>query len=359
TTSDLVPATPANNSAFNQCPQTPAAGTGAPSVSAALVGRVTFDRIGFFAAPPGPWQTGPGLDYANPEVPPARGVIVEAVAASAGSCTGNVLDTAVTDGDGWYALSVDPSRTVCVRARAQLYRVDAAGASWNVSVVVNTDSNSLYALSDSRFATASTERRRDLHAASGWSGGYTGARAAAPFAILDTACKAMNAVIGVQSGAQFGAMTFRWSTRNTETVSGNLALGEIGGAFYSPTDKAVYLRGDAVTNTDEFDEMVIAHEFGHFVTDRFARADSIGGDHSLLDKLDPRLAFDEGWATAFAGLVLNSPIYRDSDEVATTGSPAREYYFYLDSMYLLEPVKGWYNEASVHNLIYSFGEANN
>src|SRR5690606_13783445 len=137
------------------------------------------------------------------------------------------------------------------------------------------------------------------------------------------------------------------------------ALGEIGGAFYSPTDKAVYLRGDAVTNTDEFDEMVIAHEFGHFVTDRFARADGVGGDHSLLDKLDPRLAFDEGWATAFAGLVLNSRIYRDSDEVATTGSPAREYYFYLDSMYLLEPVKGWYNEASVHNLIYSFGEADN
>jgi hypothetical protein len=353
TTSDAVPATPGNNAAFARCPDTPAAGAGAASATAALTGRVTYDRIPFLPVPPGPWQIGPGLDYANPVVTPARGVIVEAVDATGGACAGPVLDTVVTDGDGWYALNVERTRTVCIRARAQLYRA-GGGPGWNLSVVDNTEGNSLYALADSRFASASQQPRRDLHAGSGWSGSFSGVRAAAPFAILDTACQAVNAIVAVQPDAQFGAMTFRWSTRNTDTLSGNPTLGKIGGAYYNASEKAVYLRGDASSNTDEFDPMVIAHEFGHFVTDRLARGDGIGGDHSLIDRLDPRLAFDEGWATAFAGLVLNSRVYRDSDEVATAGSPSREYYFYLDNMQYLE--SGWFTEATAHNLIYAFGE---
>lgn len=359
TTSDAIPATPNNNAALLSCPTLPAAGTGSPSATAALKGRISFDRIRFFPPPTTPFASfAPGLDYANPVVQPARGVVVEAVAATGSSCEGVVLDTTLTDGDGWYALNVDLDRTVCVRVRAQLYRAGSSGAGWNISVVDNTDSNRLYAMADSRFATARSQPRRDLHAASGWSAGsYTGARVAAPFAIADTACKAVDAILGVQPTAQFGAMGFRWSTRNTESASGSLANGKIGGAFFSATASAVYLRGDAATNTDEFDEMVIAHEFGHFATHQFSRADSIGGDHSLLDYLDPRLAFDEGWATAFAGLVLQSRVYRDSDEVATTSSPSREFYFFLDDMSYLP--QGWYTEGSVQNLIYSMGESAN
>lgn len=359
TTSDAVPATPNNNAVLTSCPTLPAVGTGTPSTAAALKGRISFDRIPFFPAPATPFAAfAPGLDYANPVVQPARGVVVEAVAASGGSCEGVVLDTTLTDGDGWYALNVDLERTVCVRVRAQLYRAGSSGAGWNIAVVDNSDNNRLFVMADSRFASARSQSRRDLHAGSGWSGGsYTGARVAAPFAIADTACKAIDAILGVQPSAQFGAMSFGWSTRNTESASGSLTNGDIGGAFFSATANTVYLRGDATTNTDEFDEMVIAHEFGHFATHQFSRADSIGGDHSLLDYLDPRLAFDEGWASAFAGLVLQSRVYRDSDEVATTSSPAREFYFFLDDMSYLP--RGWYTEGSVQNLIYSVGETVN
>ncbi|MET0379623.1 MAG: hypothetical protein ABW049_11595 [Spongiibacteraceae bacterium] len=357
--SSTAPAVPNNNAALTSCPTLPAAGTGTPSAAAALKGRISFDRIPFFPAPSTPFASfAPGLDYANPVVEPARGVVVEAVAASSGSCEGTVLDTTVTDGDGWYALNVDPDRSVCVRARAQLYRAGSSAAGWNISVVDNTDNNRLYVMADSRFASARSQPRRDLHAASGWSGGsYTSARVAAPFAIADTACKAIDAILGVQPTAQFGEMSFGWSTRNTENASGSPTNGDIGGAFFSAAASAVYLRGDATTNTDEFDEMVIAHEFGHFATYRFSRSDSIGGDHSLLDYLDPRLAFDEGWASAFAGLVLQSRIYRDSDEVATSGSPSREFYFFLDDMSFLP--RGWFTEGSVQSLIYSMGETVN
>jgi hypothetical protein len=354
TTSDPVPAQPGNNAAFTRCPDTPVVGTGGPSAGAALSGRVTFDRIPFFPDPPRFAAYGPGLDYLNPSVTPARGVIVEAVAASSGVCEGAVLDTAMTDGDGWYALNVDVDRMVCVRVRAQMYRAAGAGASWNLSVTDNTAGNSLYALADDRFASARSQPRRDLHAASGWVGGsYSQTRAAAPFAILDTACRAINTVIEVQPDAAFDAMQFRWSTRNTGSESGSLTEGKIGGAFYSPAARAVYLRGDASTDTDEFDEMVIAHEFAHFLSARFARSDSISGDHSLADKLDPRLAFDEGWATAFAGLALKSPVYRDSDEAGAS----REFYFYIDDASIWW--RGWYAEASVQSVIYAVGESVN
>jgi hypothetical protein len=361
-TSSAVPALPNNNASLMTCPTVPAVGGGAASTAAALTGRVTFDRIPFFSAPTDIRQVGPGLNYDSPVVTPARGVIVEAVAASGGSCEGAVLDTTVTDGDGWYALNPNLDQNVCVRARAQLYRAGNAGPDWNISVVDNTDGNRLYVMADNRFASARNLARRDLHAASGWSGGvYTEERVAAPFAIADTACKAIDAILSVQPAAKFGDMTFRWSTRNTES-SGSLAAGQIGGAFFSSTAQAVYLRGDASTNTDEFDEMVIAHEFGHFVTNRFSRSDSLGGDHSLLDYLDPRLAFDEGWATAFAGLVLNSHIYRDSDQVATVNSPSREFYFFIDdsSVWLNhDDHGGWHSESVVQNVIYSSGESNN
>lgn len=358
-TSTTVPALPNNNAALTSCPTVPAAGTGAPSATAALKGRISFDRIPFFPAPSTPFAAfAPGLDYANPAIQPARGVVVEAVAASGGSCEGTVLDTTVTDGDGWYALNVEPTRNVCVRARAQLYRAGSSGAAWNIAVLDNTDGNRLYVMADSRFATARDLPRRDLHAVSGWSGGsYTGARVAAPFAIVDTACKAVDAILGVQPTAQFGEMSFGWSTRNTESASGTPATGAIGGAFFSATARVVYLRGEATTNTDEFDETVIAHEFGHFATYQFSRSDSIGGDHSLLDYIDPRLAFEEGWASAFAGLVLQTRVYRDSDEVATTDHPSREFYFFLDDMTYLP--RGWYTEGSVQNLIYSMGETVN
>jgi hypothetical protein len=65
-------------------------------------------------------------------------------------------------------------------------------------------------------------------------------------------------------------------------------------------------------DTDEFDQHVIAHEFGHYIEFNFSRADNIGGSHGLGDKLDIRVAFGEGFGYAFAAIVLNDPVARDT-----------------------------------------------
>ena len=57
-------------------------------------------------------------------------------------------------------------------------------------------------------------------------------------------------------------------------------------------------------DTDEFDDDVIMHEFGHYLLERYAIDDSFGGVHSLTQNdSDLRLAWSEGW-----GLFLPSAI---------------------------------------------------
>ena len=351
-----APSLPANNASILQCPTSSAFSVAAPPEQAAnaISGRVTFERVPFAS------QLGAGLDYNSQQILPARGVIVEALTSNDGLyCNGDVVATTLTDGDGWYRLTPTRTSKVCVRVRAQLYRAADGNstASWNFAVADNTAAKVLYAMTESSPASIDARPRRDLHAASGWANGsYSAARSAAPFAILDTACKAMDAVLAERNTTQFGTLTFFWSTKNTSDDNGTLQQGKIGGAFFDRTAVAIYLRGDAAVNTDEFDEMVIAHEFGHFVTHTLSRSDSMGGDHSLLDYEDPRIAFDEGWATAFAGLALHDPIYRDSDEAATASSSAHEFYFDIRQRFTNANIPtGWFAESSLQRALYTLG----
>ena len=70
--------------------------------------------------------------------------------------------------------------------------------------------------------------------------------------------------------------------------------------------------GDANVDTDEFDHHIVVHEWGHFFSDQMSRDFSVGGQHSLTDLLDPRVAFSEGWANALSGLVLGNDRYIDT-----------------------------------------------
>jgi len=61
----------------------------------------------------------------------------------------------------------------------------------------------------------------------------------------------------------------------------------------------IYVLSDTseiASDTDEFDDDVLLHEFGHYLMETFAKDDSIGGCHRLTQNdLDLRLAWSEGW----------------------------------------------------------------
>ncbi len=89
------------------------------------------------------------------------------------------------------------------------------------------------------------------------------------------------------------------------------------GTFFDGTVDAITLLGGGTSDldSDEYDDVVIAHEYGHFILDKFSGDNSPGGTHSILENdQDIRLSWSEGWANFFAFAVLESPIYVDTIE---------------------------------------------
>lgn len=311
---------------------------------------VTISGTARYELPP-PVPNCNGLNFDDISLMPIRQATVELLDAG----TDAVLDRTVTGDDGRYELTADASTAVFVRVRAQLKRSGAP--SWDVEVRDNvTDAptppplaqRALYVLDSSQFDSGSVDQVRDITAATGWGGSaYTGTRAAAPFAVLDAVYGGMLLVLAESPQAAFEPLDVFWSVNNTATAGEeqDLAAGEIGTSFYT-TDNQLFLLGMDGVDTEEFDRHVIVHEWGHYFEDTMSRSDSIGGTHGLGDRLDMRVAFSEGFATAYSGMALESRLYCD------TLGPAQGSGFGIDIENQSAGTAGWFNEASVMKFIY-------
>ncbi len=294
-----------------------------------------------------------GLNFGGTLTRPIRQATVEIV----DSGTGAVIGTTVSSDAGAYAFTVNSNTMVFLRVRAELKRIGTT-PSWDVEIRDNTSntgsalaSRPLYVLDGTAFSSGAANMTRNLTATTGWTGAsYTGVRAAAPFAVLDTIYNVMTVIIGADAQANFPALDAYWSVNNSSsqgagTFDENVAAGDIGTSFY--IGDQLFLLGMANDDTEEFDDHVVVHEWGHYFEDNFSRSDSVGGAHGLGQSLDMRLAFGEGWATALSGIGLNNPVYCDTGGV---GQASRLVGFDIEDDHFGTP--GWYNEFSIINLIY-------
>jgi hypothetical protein len=71
------------------------------------------------------------------------------------------------------------------------------------------------------------------------------------------------------------------------------------------------LWAEEYTDTDEFDDTLITHEFGHFVQSAVSTDGSPGGQHGG-ERLVPNLAFSEGFADWFGCATTGETVYRDT-----------------------------------------------
>ncbi len=256
-----------------------------------ITGRVRFARVNFNASAPF------GLNYGNPELQPARGVVVRAINAS----TQAVLATGTTNDTGDYSLAVAGNTNVIVRVVAQMLRNSSQPPPrWDMRVQDGV-AGTPYSFDSASFDSgAGSSRNIDIPTGVNASGQATGTRASAPFAILDTINTAMQTILAVAPSTNFPALIVNWGTQSE-------------GTFFSANGgQHIALLADLSEDTDEFDQHVVAHEFGHFIEFNFSRADNIGGSHGLGDRLDARVAFGEGFGYAFAAIVLDDPNARDS-----------------------------------------------
>jgi hypothetical protein len=303
------------------------------SQQGAVSGRVTFARIPFFAA------TNQGLNFAASAQQPARGIRVHARNAT----TQAVIGTTTTDANGNYSINVPNNTDISIQAEARMVR-DSTQAlpRWDVRVYDADAGTSNYIYTGPIFSSG-TGVTHDLAIPSGLNnaGAATGTRHSAPFAILDTLYVATQALVAVAPTIDFPALVVDWAANNPA-----------GQTFFSGADERIVLSADLATDTDEYDPHVIAHEFGHYIEFNFSRADNIGGSHGGGDRLDPRVAFGEGFGYAFAAIVLNDPVARDS---FVSGGTQVSSTFNVETNNVSNP--GWFSEASVWAILWDLHDS--
>jgi hypothetical protein len=271
------------------------AGTGLTTVT----GTVRFARVPFRTSAPF------GLDYANPVLQPSRGVTVVALSGSSGS---QVIATGSTDANGFYSLGDIPvNTTVRIQVIARMVRdFTQPHPRWDIRVQNGEGGTGFqYSFTSGAFNSNLGLQNIDIPTGIAANGSATGVRASGPFAILDTIYSALASIVATGTSAEALAVTLiiDWGSQTDGTyflVSNTLVTPHI------------KLLADLTEDTDEFDQHVVAHEFGHYIEYAYSRSDNIGGNHSLGDKLDMRVAFGEGFGYGFAAIVLNDPVVRDS-----------------------------------------------
>ena len=259
-----------------------------------ISGRVRFTRIPV---------TANGLNYAAGALSASRGVLVRAVDAATPT---TVLATTSTNANGDYAMNVAANTNIRIVVVSQMLRDSSQPLPrWNFSSADNDATTPTpYTYTDGISFNSSNGTGRNIDIPSGFdaAGNVTGTRASAPFAILDT----------VYQG--YAAGTRRRAHDKLSRADPRLGHQQSGrrDVFRLRCHPDIVLSADVTEDTDEFDQHVIAHEFGHYIEYNFSRADNIGGSHGLGDKLDIRVAFGEGFGYAFGAIVLNDPVARDT-----------------------------------------------
>lgn len=226
-----------------------------------------------------------GLQLDAPVRTPAAGIRVEVVQ----SPSRTVLGSGFTDAKGGYDIPVSGRGrpTVFVRALAQTENATVVRAGDGAELSMVTPS---FALGRERAVT------QDMLATDS-------SRIAGAFNIAVTIARANALVHSGRPGVSMPRVEVRWDTSY------------VGGTFFREREGVAFINGRRERDSDEFDDHVIAHEYGHFLMASFSRESSPGGDHSFGERLDPRLAWSEGWGNFFGAATAGSPRYIDTGVV--------------------------------------------
>jgi hypothetical protein len=302
-----------------------------------ITGNLTYD---FVSATTGK------LNFEGTTQKPMRNVFVELLNAGDDS----VVSSTSTDDLGAYDFSITSAGNIKLRIYAEMKTP-------SVIIQDNTNGNAEYALVTPAYnITASTVK--DIRALSGWSGTnaagtYSGTRVAAPFAMLDSVYTITSKIKSVRPAIVFPQLKVNWSINNVG-VDGDPTLGQIITSHYDSGTNQLYILGKADVDTDEYDNHVIVHEWGHFLEKNISRSDSMGGSHSFGDEKDMSVAFGEGWGNAISAMAFDPDVYYSD----TSGS-RQQSGFRISLESSTDTNKGWFSEVSVQEILYDLYDSTN
>jgi hypothetical protein len=268
--------------------------------------------------------TDDGLDLNHPVMVPIRNARVEVLDPS----TNGIMTVSQTDSIGRFKVLAPVQSTSTVRVLSRLRE----------SNVLVLDNNSGYRL----YAAQSQLNPQDTNVLliAGDSSRTSGA-----FNILEVLQEAQDTLRYADRYLVPPDVTVLWSPLNSSPEGGKEI---IGGTYFDSRTNTISLLGDRSVDSDEFDDSVILHEYGHLVAAAFSHDSSPGGIHILGDILDPRVAWSEGWANFFSCAVRNVPFYRDS--YGPNG--ARVLRYDLRENVPQGDMPGYWSEFSVHSILW-------
>ncbi len=271
-----------------------------------------------------------GLDTNLTSLVPIRNARVDVI----DTVTQAIVSVSETDELGDFEVLVPPLPGLILRVSSQLRWQD-------MKVLNNAANNSLYSIS----ASIDGLQTNDIEL-------IVTSRSAGAFNILDALQKGNALIMNTGLGAAPPPLTIYWSEKNDAAALAKLTNGAIRTTFFNPATNSAYILGDRNTDSDEFDDSVILHEYAHMLAAKFSRDDSPGGPHLLGDLLDPRIAWSEGWANFFSSAARGSSIWRDSKAQNTVLR------FDIEDNVPVGDHPGYTSEASVDGLLWDLIDEN-
>ena len=287
----------------------------APGIS----GVINFEKVPI---------TPDGLDFNNIRIVPAKRILVQAVRTSDDALVGETY----TGDDGSYYIETPPDTTVFIRAVASMddgkARVDVMAVA--TDTIYSTRGEDIPVGVDD--ITGKNYLIDDISRASG------------PFNILDAILKAYVKIRAIHDTEVFTDLKVRWATDYG------------GGTMFDKVDQ-IYIMGRRDADSDELDDHVVLHEYGHYIQRQLYRNDSWGGPHQLGDILDVRVAYAEGFSTGFCTIMLDDHIYKDSYYDAGS-SKIISWTLDVEDNAEQSVNEGYYNEASLFSILWDLYDTN-
>ena len=254
-----------------------------------------------------------------------------------------------------YIPNVAQTFLVRVLARSN-YEYAASNGTLNVSVKKDTYKNEVHFIENTVTSDGTTGANVDLVALARQENGNLEVTGGA-FNILNNiqqaydylktstasgATDCLSTKLNVYWRAGFNPMQYLNPNSDPETLSNT--------SFFLQSTNELYISGGqlgdvSLSNTDHFDDFATIHELGHFIEKNCGQFTSPGGSHALVVRIDPRLAWSEGWANYFATQVMQSQISNIDPTMLTKLSAVNE-------------TKGWtyfFNSAGFSDSVQNIG----
>jgi hypothetical protein len=231
------------------------------------------------------------------------------------NCGEKVIAATATDDQGFYTVTVSTRDGAQLKVSVVSELVDLSDDAVRATVKNNDRDRMLYSFEGSKITLApgaSQTVNQDIDIPIDCRAGVAGA-----FNLLEQLRRALALIEGTFPPPT-QEITVLWELGKPDGTFFSLSSRDLDGDGQAG-DPFIQLRGGLLgrsecQNTDQFDDGVVTHEFGHFVAFLHSRDDSPGGPHALAELIDPRLAYSEGWANFFSSMVRNDPILEDTCE---------------------------------------------